>query len=176
MPSLPAPACAPALENPPPAPRSPTECSRGPFLWATDPPTPVCPIQGWLCRLGGHRRRKGIPSNGRDTRAHLEDGQAGRTKVGRLGVGGRCRGAAPRGSCPAVRGRGSQAPGRAVSSGPLLPWLLLQEAAAWAAVSVLGGGRVAAGRGLDQECVSRNVAALPAEGGVGDGAGGLGSP
>lgn len=69
---------------------------------------------------------------------------------------------------------GTQAPSCVVSSGPLPLWLLLQEAAAWAAACVLGGGRVVAGRGLDQECVSRNVAALPAECGVGDRAGGLG--
>lgn len=84
-----------------------------------------------------------------------------------VGLGaGRCRGAA-RGSCPAVRG--PWAPGCAQAHRPLPLWLLLQEAAAWAAVPVLGGGRVVAGRGLDQECVSRNVAALPVGGGAGAG-------
>lgn len=51
------------------------------------------------------------------------------------------------------------------------PGATVAGSGAWAAVSVLGGGRVAAGRGLDQECVSGNVAALPAEGGVGAGLG-----
>lgn len=71
--------------------------------------------------------------------------------------------------------RGPRAPGCAQAHRPLPLWLLLQEAAAWAAVPVLGGGRVVAGRGLDQECVSRNVAALPVGGGAGAGWRGRGS-
>lgn len=106
------------------------------------------------------------------TWAHMEEGKQGGLRSAGWGLG-RCRGAVPRGSCPCP---GSQVACCAVSSGPLPLWLLLQEAAAWAAVSVLGGGRVAAGRGLDQECVSRNVTALPTEGGVGAGLGGWGSP
>lgn len=51
--------------------------------------------------------------------------------------------------------------------GPSSLWLLLQEVAAWAAVPRQGGVRVAAGRGCSQECVSRNVAALPTEMGGG---------
>lgn len=99
-------------------------------------------------------------------------GRAGRTQVSRLGAGQVQRGHAQR----VLSCRGSQVAGCSVSSGPLPLWLLLQEAAAWAAVSALGGGRVAAGRGLDQECVSRNVTALPTESGVGAGVGGWGSP
>lgn len=64
--------------------------------------------------------------------------------LGRAGAGGRAQGSRP-------AARGPWAPSCALSSGPLPLWLLLQEAAAWAAVSMLGGGRVVAGRGLGQE-------------------------
>lgn len=64
--------------------------------------------------------------------------------LGRAGAGGRAQGSRP-------AARGPWAPSCALSSGPLPLWLLLQEATAWAAVSMLGGGRVVAGRGLGQE-------------------------
>lgn len=125
-----------------------------PPLWRNLPR--VCPAWGWPCGRGRPRRQGGGRAVGRGTACLLEDrrewvlGQAG--VEGQPGVRS-CR----------ERALGSRAPR------PLPLWLLLQEAAAWAAVPVLGGGRVVAGRGLDQECVSRNVAALPVGGGAGAG-------
>lgn len=52
------------LGRPPPASSSPAKCSGG-LLSGPRTPNPICPVQGWLCRLGGHRRRKGFPSRAR---------------------------------------------------------------------------------------------------------------
>lgn len=75
---------------------------------------------------------------------------------------GRCRGAGSGG--PVLQGE-PQAPWG------LSVWLLVQEVAAWATVSVLGGGRVVAGRVLGQECVQECGCS-----GVGGRTWGLGDP
>lgn len=79
-------------------------------------------------------------------------------------AGDRAQGVPPAAGTP-------QAPSCALSCLGPSPWLLLQEAAAWAAVPRLEGARVAAGRGCNQECVSRSVAVLPVEGPRADGGG-----
>lgn len=160
-----APACTPAWRTPHP---HPVPLLNAPWVFS-GPPASVQSRDG--CVDLGSTGGWAFPAVGRDL-GTSGGGRAGRTQVSRLGAGQVQRGHAQR----VLSCRVSQVAGCSVSSGPLPLWLLLQEAAAWAAVSALGGGRVAAGRGLDQECVSRNVTALPTESGVGAGVGGWGSP
>lgn len=139
----------------PPTPALPGSClfSGEASTCPSTPPAPgfpprVCPVQKWPSGLGG----TGGPHPCREGRAFLARSGHMVPVLGVLRPVGRCRG-----FCPAR----AWAPSWAHSPPAPPPVATVAGSGAWAAVSVLGGGRVVAGRGLDQECVSRNAAALP---------------
>lgn len=139
--------------------RSHTGCA----LCLGDPPRPLAAGSGvclWFRggRVDGNQaphprqRRKGRGTGG------VPEGRACWEGESWQGWGGQVQRGSARGSCAPARG--PRLPAALGGLGAPPPVATIQEAAAWAAVSALGGGRVVAGRGLDQECVSRNVAAL----------------
>lgn len=153
-----APARTPAWRTPPPRPASPKQCPDA----FSGPPMSVQSRDG--CVDLGSTGGWAFPAVGRD----LGTSGGGARTEGLRSAGwglGRCRGPAQR----VLSCRGSQVAAVQSHLGPSPCGYCCRKRPPGQQSPRLGGGRVAAGRGLDQECVSRNVTALPTEWGGGRG-------